>query len=45
MCRNCYGRCHHDRYGMLHFVSDSFLFVMTGGLWGIRIYVREKRRR
>jgi hypothetical protein len=33
-----------NRYGFLHFLSDAFLTVITGGLWLIRIFVREKRR-
>jgi len=32
------------RYGLIHFCSDALLTVITGGLWLIRIYVRESRR-
>ena len=33
-----------NRYGFIHFLSDATLTVLTGGLWLIRILVREKRR-
>lgn len=32
-------------YGCLGFLGDAFMFIITGGLWGIRIFVREMRRR
>jgi hypothetical protein len=31
-------------YGIIHFVFDAVLVVVTGGLWLIRIFVREIRR-
>jgi hypothetical protein len=32
-------------YGALAFMGDVFMLVITGGLWGIWIFVREMRRR
>lgn len=31
-------------YGLLHFAFDAVLVAVTGGLWLIRIFVREMRR-
>lgn len=33
------------KYGFFSFVWDLFMFVITGGLWLIWIFVREMRRR
>lgn len=33
------------KYGFGSFLFDAILVVMTGGLWFIRIFVREMRRR
>lgn len=32
-------------YGCLDFLGDVFMSIITGGFWGIRIFVREMRRR
>lgn len=32
-------------YGCLSFLGDCLMFVLTGGLWGIWIFVREMRNR
>jgi hypothetical protein len=32
-------------YGALGFLGDVFMFILTGGLWLIWIFVRESRRR
>lgn len=32
-------------YGFGSFLFDALLFVITGGFWGIWIFVREMRRR
>lgn len=32
-------------YGFFNFVWDSFMLIMTCGLWLIWIFVREMRRR
>jgi hypothetical protein len=32
------------RYGLIHFLFDATLTVLTGGLWLIWIFVREFRR-
>jgi hypothetical protein len=32
-------------YGFLNFVWDSFLTIVTGGLWLIWVFVREMRNR
>lgn len=46
VCRRGYGcSCAPKRYGCLHFVFDATMVVFTGGLWLIRIFVREMRRR
>jgi hypothetical protein len=29
----------------MRFIVDAILTVLTGGLWLIRVYVRESRRR
>lgn len=42
--RNRQGVHYYDRYGFVHFLSDAILTCVTGGLWLIRVYVREKRR-
>jgi len=34
-----------QRYGLINFAFDAILFLLTGGLWGIWIFVREMRRR
>lgn len=31
-------------YGIIHFAFDAVLVLVTGGLWLIRIFVREMRR-
>jgi hypothetical protein len=36
---------YHKAYGWLNFLTDLFMFVITGGLWLIWIFVREMRRR
>lgn len=36
--------CNRDKYGCLAFLGDSFMVIITGGLWLIRIFVREMRR-
>jgi hypothetical protein len=33
------------RYGLLNFVVDAFLTIVTSGLWLIWIFVREMRQR
>lgn len=33
------------RYGVLNFLFDIFMCVITGGLWLIWIFVREMRNR
>ena len=33
------------QYGILSFLFDVFLVVITGGLWLIWIFVREMRKR
>lgn len=33
------------RYGFWQFVLDVCLFILTGGFWGIWIFVREMRIR
>lgn len=37
-------RYHYKQYGLLNFLGDIFMFVITGGLWLIWIFVREMRR-
>jgi hypothetical protein len=32
-------------YGVLGFLGDVFMTILTGGLWLIWIFVREMRRR
>lgn len=34
-----------DDYDWLNFIIDISLFLLTGGLWSIWIFVREMRRR
>jgi hypothetical protein len=34
-----------QKYGITGFLFDAVMFCVTGGLWLIRIYVRESRRR
>lgn len=34
-----------NRYGVIHFMSDIVLTCLTGGLWLIRIFVRETRNK
>lgn len=34
-----------DKYGFWSFIGDAIMFCLTCGLWGIRIFVREMRRR
>ena len=38
-------RAHDDRYDALNFIIDISMFLITGGLWTIWIFVREMRRR
>ena len=33
------------KYGLGNFIFDAVLFVLTGGLWLIWIFVREMRNR
>ena len=33
------------RYGILHFLFDIFMVIITAGLWLIWIFVREMRNR
>lgn len=33
------------KYGLLNFLLDCFLIILTGGLWLIWIFVREMRNR
>lgn len=33
------------RYGILNFIWDVFLVILTGGLWLIWIFIREMRGR
>lgn len=33
------------RYGPVNFLIDVTLFIITGGFWGIWIFVREMRNR
>jgi hypothetical protein len=32
------------RYGLINFIFDATLTVLTGGLWLIWIFIREMRR-
>lgn len=32
------------KYGVMNFILDAFLTIITGGLWLIWIFVREIRR-
>jgi hypothetical protein len=32
------------RYGFFRFAFDCFMFIITGGLWIIWVFVREMRR-
>lgn len=32
-----------NKYKFRSFLFDAFMCIITGGLWLIRIYVREKR--
>jgi hypothetical protein len=32
------------RYGLFRFAFDCFMFIITGGLWIIWVFVREMRR-
>lgn len=32
------------RYGFFRFAFDCFMFMITGGLWLLWIFVREMRR-
>jgi hypothetical protein len=34
-----------DEYDALNFIIDMSMFLITGGLWTIWIFVREMRRR
>ena len=34
-----------DKYGVMNFLIDIGLVVITGGLWIIWIFIREMRRR
>lgn len=36
--------CRRRRYGLLNFLFDVLMVVITGGLWLIWIFVREMRR-
>jgi hypothetical protein len=33
-----------NRYGLGSFLFDAILTLLTGGLWLIRVFVRESRR-
>ena len=33
------------RYGFWNFIGDAFMFLITGGLWLIWIFIREMRRK
>ena len=33
------------RYGLLNFIFDAVLTLLTSGLWLIWVFVREMRRR
>lgn len=33
------------RYGILNFIWDVFMVIITGGLWLIWIFIREMRGR
>lgn len=37
--------CQRRRYGVLNFLFDVVMFLITGGLWLIWIFVREMRSR
>lgn len=34
-----------DRYDVLNFIIDMSMFLITGGLWVVWIFIREMRRR
>lgn len=36
---------YHKHYGIINWIGDSVLVILTCGLWGIKIFVREMRRR
>lgn len=31
------------RYGLLKFIGDAFMTMLTGGLWLIWVFIREMR--
>lgn len=33
------------KYGLINFIFDVILLLLTGGLWLVWIFVREMRRR
>ena len=35
----------NKHYGVLNFLFDIFMVIITGGLWLIWIFVREMRKR
>ena len=37
--------CNRRQYGCMNFLFDTFMVIITGGLWFIWIFVREMRRR
>lgn len=34
----------NNKYGIMNFLFDVFMVVITGGLWIIWIFVREMRK-
>lgn len=41
-----YREIRYDKpYGLLNFLGDLFMIVVTGGFWLVWIFVREMRRR